>query len=80
MTHHSPDPQNQASSPSAELADSSVVNIPDQSLSEEQIAMQQEEYRRAYLEQLRRRSCPGVVTTEAFPIEARSSCHGSIGY
>ena len=59
MTHHSSDSHNQVPSPSAESADSSVSHIPDQQLSEKHLAKQQEEYRIAYLEQLRRRSCPG---------------------
>ena len=67
MTHHSPDPQNQVSSPSAESTELSASDIPDQQLSDEQLAKQQEEYRIAYLEQLRRRSCPGCGDDESIP-------------
>ncbi len=67
MTHHSPDPQNQVSSLSAESTDSLVSEILDQQLSEEQLAKQQEEYRMAYLEQLRRRSCPGCGDDGSIP-------------
>jgi hypothetical protein len=67
MTHHSPDPQGQASSPSAESTDSLDTNVPDQMLSEEQLAKQQDEYRQAYLEQLRRRSCPGCGDDGSLP-------------
>ena len=67
MTHHSPDPQNQVSSPPAESTELSVSITPDQPLSEEQLAKQQEEYRIAYLEQLRRRSCPGCGDDGSIP-------------
>lgn len=36
-----------------------VSSASNQPLTEEQLSKQQEEYRRAYLEQLRRMSCPG---------------------
>lgn len=67
MTHHSLDPQNQVSSPSAESTESSVSSTPDRQLSEEQLAIQQEEYRQAYLEPLRRRSCPGCGDDGSIP-------------
>ncbi len=67
MTHHSPDQPNQVTPLPNESTDSSISSIPDQQLSEEQLAKQQEQYRIAYLEQLRRRSCPGCGDDGSIP-------------
>lgn len=59
MTPISNNPDNAIQSQTSVTSESTTNDQQNPTLTEEQLATQQEEYRKAYLEQLRRQSCPG---------------------